>query len=106
MKRIIKTDNYEGRDRRNGKVNLKPFLIPTLVAVMALGGYRVVISENTTKIEKNTAELTVVHQDTTVLKTQIPEIKRIIDEIKLSQRITQNDIKEILKGISKLSSID
>lgn len=104
-KKIISTSNYQGIDRRKEENMrmIKPFLIPALILVMSIGGYKVVISQNKENIKENTEKIEVLKTDTITLKAQLPAMKEDISDIKTCQQTIQTDIKEILKGIAKLN---
>ena len=107
MKRVIKTKDYQGNDRRGFKINdiITPTTIALIIsAAIGIGGYQVVVKATADQTKENTTDIKIIDKDVVVLKTQVPLIQNDIKEVKETQKEIQSDIKLVLRQLYKINN--
>ncbi len=107
MKKIIKTEDYCGGDRRAFKIKdniITPTTIALIIsAAISAGGYQMVVKVTADQTKENTENIKIIDKDVVVLKTQVPQIQNDIREVKDTQKEIQGDIKLVLRQLSQIS---
>ena len=107
MKRIIKTKDYQGNDRRGFKLNdiITPTTIALIIsATLSIGGYQIIVKATATETKENTTDIKIIDKDMIILKTQVPRMQEDIKEVKETQKEMQSDIKLVLREIYKINN--
>jgi len=113
-KKYIKTDEWEGYDRRNGDMKFKDILTPTVIitlvlALISLGGYKLIVQATAEIASNNVKEIAslkdrtvVINNDVIRLDTNQKEVIKKVDKVLDNQETMTKTLIRLETKIERL----